>query len=190
MMAIRDSYPEDTLRLLDLLKTNSFQKREVILSSGRKSNFYIDCKQVTLSAEGVYLCGKIMFRMIEDLPGPIHAVGGPTLGADPLVAAVSYTSFLEAHPLPSFIIRKEPKGHGTGQWIEGLGNVPQGGRIVILEDVITTGASSLRAVRRSQEAGLQVVAVLALVDRDEGGREAIEAEGYKVLSVFKRGDFF
>jgi orotate phosphoribosyltransferase len=184
------SMNEHQSRLLELLKTKAFAKREVTLSSGRKSNFYIDCKQVTLSAEGAFLCGKVMFSIVESLPDPIHGVGGPTLGADPLVTAVSYTSYLEAHPLAAFIIRKEPKGHGTGQWIEGLNGLPSGARVAILEDVVTSGASSLRAIEKAREAGLQVLALICLVDRDEGGRAAIEETGTPVFSVFRRGDFF
>ncbi|MCG3173086.1 MAG: Orotate phosphoribosyltransferase [Myxococcota bacterium] len=176
-------------RLSHLLKTYAFEAREVTLSSGKKSNFYIDCKQVTLTAEGAYLIGQLLFHEIEQMDD-IAAVGGLTLGADPLVTAVAYTSYLEAAPVASFIVRKQPKGHGTQAYLEGVKHIPAGSRVVILEDVITTGASALEAVKRSREHGFEVAKVLAVVDRDEGGREAIEAAGLTVFSLFKRGDFF
>ena len=183
-------HSENELRLLELLKEKSFEQREVTLSSGRKSNFYIDCKQVSLSAEGLYLIGHCIFSVIEKLDGPIHAVGGPTLGADPMVSAVSMTSYLESQPIPAFIIRKKPKSHGTQAWIEGASNIPEGGRVVLLEDVITTGATVLDSAKKVEDAGYQIACFVVLVDRDEGAREIIEEAGYKVYSLFRRRDFF
>jgi len=176
-------------RLLAILKEKSYEKREVTLASGKKSNFYIDCKQTTLDAEGSYLVGKLMHEKIQKMPEKIDGVGGLTLGADPIATAISLTSFMAGSPIPAFIIRKEPKGHGTGQWLEGKKNLKDGSRVVIVEDVITTGGSSLKAVQRAKEEGLEVVSLLALVDREEGGRENIEKEGLRLESLFVKGDF-
>ena len=124
------------------------------------------------------------------VPGPdAGAVGGLTLGADPLATATSVASFLAGRPLHAFIVRKEPKGHGTGQWIEGRKTIPDGSRVIVLEDVVTTGGSALRAIERCRAERLEVVACLALVDRLEGGREAIEATGVPLRPLFTRKDF-
>ena len=175
-------------RLLELLRERAFARREVVLSSGQRSNFYIDCKQASLHSEGSFLIGQLSSRMIADLAPQAEAVGGLTLGADPLVSAVALTSFLAGRPLHAFIVRKEPKGHGTGQWIEGFGNLRPGMPVVILEDVVTTGASTLRAIERARQAELDVVHVLALCDRDEGGRDAVIAEA-PLTALFTRHDF-
>lgn len=175
-------------RLLNILKEKSYEKREVTLASGRKSDFYIDCKQTTLDAEGAYLTGKLMYEIIAGLDEKIEGAGGLTLGADPIATAVSISSYEAGKPLPAFIIRKEPKGHGTGQWLEGTKNLKKGSKVVIVEDVVTTGGSSLKAVKRAEESGLNVALILALVDRCEGGRENIEKEGYKLKSLFERSE--
>ncbi|MCG8417863.1 MAG: orotate phosphoribosyltransferase [Proteobacteria bacterium] len=175
-------------RLLELLRELSYQEREVILSSGQRSNFYIDCKQVSLSAEGHFLIGQLFGRVIAAVAPRAEAVGGLTLGADPLASAVSLVSFLAGRPLHAFIVRKEPKGHGTGQWIEGAQNLRPGMPVVIVEDVITTGASTLRAVERARGAELDVVHVVALVDREEGGRQAVTARA-PLTALFVKRDF-
>jgi orotate phosphoribosyltransferase len=176
-------------RLRALLYELSFAERDVVLSSGKRSNFYIDCKQVSLHAEGAFLIGQLMRSVIARVAPGAEAVGGLTLGADPLATAVSMASFLAGQPLHAFVVRKEPKGHGTGQWLEGVSNLRPGMPVVILEDVITTGASTLRAIERTREADLRVVHVVALVDREEeGGREAVEAS-VPVTTLFSRRDF-
>jgi orotate phosphoribosyltransferase len=174
-------------RLLELLRTRSFQEREVTLSSGLKSNFYIDCKQVSLDAEGAALIGELFHEVIEQVAAQALAVGGLTLGADPLATATSIYSFQAGKPRSAFIVRKEPKGHGTGQWIEST-KLPEGAAVVILEDVITTGASTLRAIERSRLAGFNVLHAVGLVDRLEGGREAVEAQ-CPHTTLFTRRDF-
>ena len=174
-------------RLLQLLRTHSFQEREVTLSSGLKSNFYIDCKQVSLAAEGAALIGELFHLVVNEIAPQAVAVGGLTLGADPLATATSLCSFQAGQPRSAFIVRKEPKGHGTGQWVEST-KLPEGAAVVILEDVITTGASTLRAIERSRLAGLNVLCALGLVDRLEGGREAVEAET-PLHTLFTRRDF-
>ncbi|GAB4299096.1 MAG: orotate phosphoribosyltransferase [Myxococcota bacterium] len=176
-------------RLLCLLKEKAFQRKRVTLASGRESDFYIDCRNVSLLAEGLFLIGKQIFEIIENLDTPVEGVGGPTLGADPIVSAVSYTSYLEASPIPAFIIRKEPKSHGSGQWLEGAGAIAKGAPVAIVEDVVTTGMSAIKAAKRAEEAGFKVAVIIALVDRDEGGREEIERAGYKLISLFTRHDF-
>ena len=175
-------------RLLEILKEKSYEKRDVTLASGRKSDFYVDCKQTTLDAEGAYLTGKLMYEIIAAMNEKVDGVGGLTLGADPIATAVSIASFEAESPIPAFIIRKEPKGHGTGQWLEGTKNLEAGANVVILEDVVTTGGSSLKAVKRAEESGLKVLMILTLVDRCEGGRENIEKEGYKLNALFEKGE--
>jgi len=174
-------------RLLELLRTRSFQEREVVLSSGLKSNFYIDCKQVSLDAEGAALIGELFHLVIDEIAPRAVAVGGLTMGADPLATATSILSFQLGRPRAAFLVRKEPKGHGTNQWVEST-NLAAGTPVVILEDVITTGASTLRAIERSRAAGLDVLCALGLVDRLEGGREAVVAET-PLTTLFTRRDF-
>jgi orotate phosphoribosyltransferase len=174
-------------RLRELLRTRAFAEREVVLSSGLRSNFYIDCKQVSLDAEGATLIGALFHAVIDAVAPDAVAVGGLTLGADPLATATSMTSFAAGRPRAAFIVRKEPKGHGTSQWIESAG-LPAGSRVVILEDVITTGASTLRAIERARLAGLVVEHAVALVDRLEGGREAVVALT-PLTVLFTRRDF-
>lgn len=178
--------PKDQLKKL-LLKL-SYEKREVILSSGLKSNFYFDGKQTALHAEGSALIGQLMFELISQKMPQVGAVGGLTLGADPLVSAVSVISALKNHPLHAFIIRKEPKGHGTQNWIEGTKNLKSAMKVAILEDVITTGGSSLKAIERAQNFGLDVVGIISLVDREEGGKQNLEEKGYKVYSLFTKSE--
>jgi orotate phosphoribosyltransferase len=175
-------------RLLELLRIHAFQRRTVTLSSGKTSDFYIDCKQVTLTAEGHFLVGQLMRAAIDRIAPGAEAVGGLTLGADPLVSATSLMSFLAGRPMHGFLVRKEPKGHGTGQWLEGAGRLRPGMQVVVLEDVVTTGASTLRAIERARAAELDVVHVVALVDREEGGREAVEAAA-PLLALFAKRDF-
>lgn len=189
-MSLQD---HDRSRLLELLTQLSFQRRSVKLASGRTSNFYVDCKETALSAEGHLLIGRQLFAAIQAFEARtklrVGGVGGLTLGADPIASAVSLTSALAGAPIPAFIVRKEAKGHGTEAWLEGTKNLAPGSTLVVVEDVITTGGSALKAVTRVREAGFQVPLCLALVDRQEGGREAIEQEGLEVHSLYTRRDF-
>ncbi len=164
----------------------SYEQREVTLASGRKSNFYFDGKQTTLHAKGGLLVGKAFWEEVKKFEGPIDGVGGLTLGADPIATATSIAADLAGESVHAFIIRKEPKGHGTGQWLEGRKNLPPGSRVVIVEDVTTTGGSSIQAVERAEEEGLVVLGIVTLVDREEGARENIEAKGQVLRSVFTR----
>lgn len=177
----------NTEKLRQLLLTKSYQQgKRFRLSSGIESDFYIDGKQTTLSAEGAYLCGKLIFEIIRNNPNKIEAVGGMTLGADPLVTAVSVVSHLEQAPIPAFIVRKESKGHGTGQYIEGLSNLPQGSTVALLEDVVTTGGTLLTVIERVEAAGFKVGLVVTVVDRLEGGAEALAERGYRLEAIFTR----
>jgi orotate phosphoribosyltransferase len=195
------SLEADRARLLDLLRALSFERRKVVLASGRESDFYVDCKRTTLTAEGHVLVGRLLFDRVRRLQPLVRGVGGLTLGADPIASAIALTSFLEqerrgaagaaaaAETVDSFIVRKEPKGHGTGQWIEGRKTIPDGSRVVVIEDVVTTGGSALKAIERCRAERLEPIACLALVDRLEGGREAIEAEGVPLDALYTRKDF-
>jgi orotate phosphoribosyltransferase len=176
-------------RLLDLLKKKAYTRGKVILTSGKESDFYIDCRPVTLHPEGAYLVGKLLFERLQNSREIVQGVGGLTMGADPIATAVSLTSFLEGKPIPAFIIRKEPKKHGRGLWVEGISNLPEGTAVAIVEDVVTTGGSTLKAIERAKEEGLKVVQVLALVDREEGGKENLKKVGYELETLFTRSDF-
>jgi orotate phosphoribosyltransferase len=175
-------------RLLELLTRLSYEQREVTLSSGLKSNFYIDCKQTVLGAEGHFLVGTLINRVIQERAPEVEAVGGLTMGADPLASAVSTMSYLSGRPLQAFYVRKEPKGHGTGQWLEGIKSLRPGMPVAILEDVVTTGGSAMKAITRAREFGLNVRLIVGLVDREEGGREALEREA-PLVTLFRRRDF-
>lgn len=154
------------------------------LVSGSMSSYYFNCKSVTLHPEGMYLIGNIIFDMIKD--NSIKGIGGLTLGADPIANATAYTSYLRKTPIEAFVVRKSAKSHGTMQWIEG--NIKAGDSVVIVDDVITTGKSTIEAINKAIEAGLEVVKVIALIDRQEGGRENIEALGYKVEAVITKDE--
>jgi len=183
------SLDADRARLLELLRTLSFERRKVVLASGKESDFYVDCKRTALTAEGHVLVGRLLFERVRRIRPLVRGVGGLTLGADPIASAVALTSFLENEPVDAFIVRKEPKGHGTGQWIEGRKTIPDGSRVVVIEDVVTTGGSALKAIERCRAEKLDPVLCVALVDRLEGGREAIEATGVPLDPLFTRKDF-
>jgi orotate phosphoribosyltransferase len=191
-MRTNKSTPERT-ELLGMLRTRAFEKRPVTLASGRSSNFYIDCKQVTLDARAHVLIGRQFLDLIRQVEAEqsvrFSGAGGLTMGADPLASAVAMTSSLDGHPLPAFLVRKEPKKHGTESYIEGVKNLAPGGSLVVLEDVVTTGGSALQAVERVRNAGFQVSLVVGLVDRLEGGRERLQQEGLRLETLFDRRDF-
>lgn len=162
----------------------SYVEGEVTLTSGKKSDYYFDCKQTALHPEGGYLIGKLFLEMLKDTPA--KGVGGMTLGADPIVAAVSVLSHLEGRPLPGFIVRKQSKGHGTNQYLEGLKNFTPGDKVALLEDVVTTAGTLVTTVERVRAAGFEVVDVLCVLDREEGGRERLAEAGLTLRSIFTR----
>jgi orotate phosphoribosyltransferase len=170
-------------RLAALLLEKSYRAGEITLTSGRKSDYYFDCKQTALFPEGAWLIGNLLFDL---LPEGIVGVGGMTLGADPLVTAVSLVSHLRGRPMPAFIVRKAAKGHGTNQFLEGLSNFQPGDRVALLEDVVTTGGTLLTVIDRVQAAGLTVGAVVTVLDRREGGSERLAERGFPLLSIFTR----
>lgn len=172
-------------RLAELLLKKSYMEGSFVLTSGRKSDYYFDCKQTALHPEGGWLIGNIFLDMIAR-HGNICGVGGMTLGADPLVSAVSVLSQVRNMPLPGFIVRKTSKGHGTNQYLEGLKNFSPGDQVCMLEDVVTTGGSLITACKRVEDEGLKVVQVICVLDREQGGADALETAGYKLESIFTR----
>ncbi len=151
------------------------------LSSGKLSTYYLDLRTVTLDPEGGYIIGNVVFDIIKD-KNP-DAVGGLTLGADPIAYATSLISYLKDQPVKPFVVRKEPKKHGTGKQIEG--NIKEGDKVFIVEDVVTTAGSCLKAAKVAKEHGLQVLGIVALVDREEGGAQNIKDQGFEFYPVFK-----
>jgi len=171
-------------RLLELLKSKALEIRKVTLSSGRTSDYYLDCKRVTLSPEGAFLTAKLMLEMIRP---EVCAVGGLTLGADPIVSSIAVLSHMQGRDLSALIVRKEPKKHGTMSFVEGP-RLDEGAKVAVVEDVVTSGASLLRAIERIAAAGYQPVQALTLLDRQEGGKEAIEERGFVLQALFSRDD--
>ena len=169
--------------LVQCIKKLSYREGNFTLSSGKKSTFYIDLKATTLHPEGIYRVSELAVDWLEDQGLKVDAVGGLTLGADPLVTGVSLAAFRRGMILPGLIVRKEPKGHGTSRYIEGVDNVSAGSSILILEDVVTTGASSLKAAERLREFGLNPVATFAVVDREDGGGDAIRQSGLEFFAL-------
>ncbi|MGZ6223591.1 MAG: orotate phosphoribosyltransferase [Syntrophales bacterium] len=172
-------------RLAEIILERSFQYRDnppFTLASGKTSNYYFNCKTTTMDPEGMYLIGNILFEMLAD--ANVSAAGGLTLGADPIANALSLISYQKKKPIKSFVVRKDAKNHGTRSGIEG--NIMPGERVAIIDDVITTGGSTITAIQVAQEAGLKVDRVIALVDREEGGRENIKKYIDRVDAVLTR----
>ncbi|MCI5142037.1 MAG: orotate phosphoribosyltransferase [Candidatus Electrothrix sp. ATG1] len=177
---------DERKRLKELLLEKSYRQGSFTLTSGKTSDFYIDGKQTTLDAEGGYLCGRLLFALIKNAPEQISSVGGMTLGADPLVTAVSVVSHLDGNPIPAFIVRKEAKGHGTGNYIEGKKNLEPGSYVALVEDVVTTGGTLIKVIERVENEGFKVGLVVTVVDREEGGAEVLEKAGYPLKAIFTR----
>ena len=182
------SQQDKRARLIQLLAERSFERRKVTLASGRESDFFIDCKQTMLTAEGHALIGELMFELLAELP-PCEAVGGVELGGCPLASAVSLVSFQRGRPLNALYVRKAKKDHGTTKLVEGDKSLKPGLKVALLEDVVTTGGSSLKAVESLKAAGADVVGIVALVDRLEGGAETIRASGLPLVTLATRRDF-
>ncbi len=188
-----DAVGDSRDQLLRLLVRHSFQYSAdpiFTLASGRKSHYYINCKKTTFMSEAMPLLGRLFFeriKAVEQRDGRrIDALGGLTLGADPIAYATAYHSALEGKPIQAFSVRKEPKAHGAQKWVEGFEEA--GARVAILEDVVTTGASTLKAIDGALHAGFKIAAVLALVDRQEGGREALQKLGYMLEAIYTAED--
>ncbi len=174
-------------RLAEIILEKSFQYRDnppFTLASGKTSNYYFNCKTTTMDPEGMYLIGNILFDMLGD--ADISAAGGLTLGADPIANALSLISYQKNKPIKSFVVRKDVKDHGTKKAVEG--NVTTGERVVIIDDVITTGGSTITAIEIAREAGLVIDRVIALIDREEGGRENIKKYVDRIDAVLTRSE--
>lgn len=172
--------------LFALLATRSAKRGTFTLASGRQSTLYIDARVTTMSPEGLALIGPLGLEAIRDVGWPADAVGGLTLGADPIACAIAYASASTAVPIRAFTVRKEPKTHGTGKLIEGA--FKPGDQVVVIEDTVTTGGSARRAIEAVRAAGGTVLGVLALVDREEGGRETLEDDGVRVVALARASD--
>ena len=169
--------------LLELLKKYAYKKGDYTLSSGKTTDHYVNCKPVTLTGRGLTLSSVILLSAIEE---DCRAIGGLTLGADPLVSGMAVVSGLDRAPMDALIVRKEAKGHGTGAWIEGP-DLPEGTKVTVIEDVITTGGSAIQAVKRLRDAGYKVDRVVSIVDRQENGEAdtAMKLTGLELHSIFK-----
>ena len=181
------TYDDMKLRLAEIILEKSFQYRDnppFTLASGKMSNYYFNCKTTTMDPEGMFLIGNILFEMIGD--ADISAAGGLTLGADPIANALSLISYQKNKPIKSFVVRKDAKDHGIKKAVEG--NITSGERVAILEDVITTGGSTITAIEIAREAGLLIDCVIALIDREEGGRENIKKYIGRVDAVLTRSE--
>jgi len=172
--------------LITLLATRSAKRGSFTLASGRQSSLYIDARITTMSPDGLALIGPLGLEAIREAGWRADSVGGLTLGADPIAYAIAYASAATGAPVRAFTVRKEPKTHGTGRLIEGP--FKQGDSVVVIEDTITTGSSALRAIDAVRASGGSVAGVLALVDREEGGREALEAKELRVISLARASE--
>jgi orotate phosphoribosyltransferase len=176
----------DDESLRHLLLQRSIKRGSFVLSSGQQSTYYIDCRLATMSAEGMTLIGRMGWEAIRRVGWRPAAIGGLTMGADPVAYAIAASSFGSPEPVDAFSVRKEPKDHGTARLIEG--NFNSGDAVVVIEDVITTGDSARKALAAVEEAGGKVLGVLAVVDREEGGRVALESDGRRVVTLTTASD--
>ncbi len=193
-------------RLKTLIQEKCVLRGDFVLASGQRSKVYFDCKRATLDPEGIHIIATLLLERIDELARkdgrPFDAIGGPTIGADPIVGHVAGLSWQRAetahqaaagapthgaHPRPlrAFLVRKETKAHGTERTIENV--IASGSRVAIFEDVVTTGASTLEAIRKAQEGGLEIAAVFAVIDREQGGAEALGH--FRYYPLFKKSDF-
>jgi orotate phosphoribosyltransferase len=175
---------EHRKRLARILMERSYLEGDFTLASGRKSDYYFDCRQTSLHPEGAWLIGTLFNAMLADLP--VKAVAGMTMGADPLISATSVLSHIQGRPLAGLIVRKNAKDHGTGRQVEGAGNVSPGDSVAMLEDVVSTGGSVLEACKRILGLGLKIPVICTVLDRGEGGREQLLAAGYPLRAIFTR----
>ena len=181
MMSHRD-------KLANLLRAKSIKRGDFTLASGKKSNYYLDCRLTTLDAEGARLTGYCVLELLDEMGVQPDAIGGLSMGADPVVSAAIVVSAIEKRPVQGFLVRKEAKDHGRKRQIEGMEETrgkpaAAGKRVAIVDDVCTTGGSTLEAIAAAEREGCEVVAVISLVDREEGGSDALRAK-YNYRSVF------
>ncbi|MCD4780459.1 MAG: orotate phosphoribosyltransferase [Candidatus Omnitrophica bacterium] len=172
---------QDRSRLLSNIQSNAYFREKIILSSGKESDYYIDARLVTLTSEGAYLCARLIMDSIK--ADVYDAIGGPTLGADPLIGAVGVLSFQQGKPVNTFIIRKSPKKHGRQQQIEGP-ELPGGSKVVLLDDVATTGKAFIQSLDVLEPLGIEVIKAICIVDRGEGAKRALADRGCLLESLF------
>jgi orotate phosphoribosyltransferase len=174
-------------RLYRLIKEKAYHEGEIKLASGKTSNYYIDARAVTLSSEGAYLVGRLLFDLVKDLN--IEAVGGPTMGADPMVGALAAVSCQLKKPINAFLIRKTPKAHGRMRQVEGP-EISEGAEVVLVDDVATTGGSLIDSIATLKNSGVCVKKAIVIVDREEGAADNLSQHGCQLISIFKASDFF
>jgi orotate phosphoribosyltransferase len=184
---IKDTTVYDKPALLALVREKALKFGDFTLASGKKAKYYLDGKQVTLDAQGAMLIAEGLLDLLKAGPKMPQAVGGMSIGADPITASVITMAAVRGLPMLGFMVRKEAKGHGTNKYLEGP--VQPGMEAVIVEDVVTTGGSSLSAIERCEQFGLKIVGVLAIIDRMEGGAEAFQSRGYPFRSLLTIRDF-
>lgn len=178
---------DDQLRELGaIIRRKSLQVGDFVLSSGKRSNYYLDCRTTTLDPRGALLIGRVILQKIREKDIQADAIGGLTMGADPIATAIAVVSELEGQPISAFIVRKETKDHGTQRFIEGYDGKP-GSRVIVVDDVCTTGDSIMKAAEKAEQAGYEVVATFCVVDREEGGAEMISKK-YPFYSLFTAKD--
>ena len=177
---------QDKQKLFDIIKKNGFFKEKIILSSGKESDYYIDARRVTLMAEGAYLCAKLILELVKN--DKFDAIGGPTLGADPFLGALGVLSYQAGKPVNTFIVRKAPKAHGKQQQVEGP-LLPGGARVILVDDVATTGKAFLESIDVLTKMGIKPTKAVCIVDRSEGAREALAQKGCELVSIFTANDF-
>ncbi len=176
----------DKTRLFGLLKNNAFFKGKVILSSGKESDHYFDARLVTLSASGAYYTARVILDMVKD--DPLDAIGGPTLGADPMVGAIGALSHQQGRPLNTFIIRKTPKAHGKQRQVEGP-LLKEGARVVLIDDVATTGKALVESIEALSKVKVTILKAICIIDRREGAAGALARYGVELQSVFTADEF-
>ena len=176
-----DIIQHDKEKLLEIIKREAYFREKIILSSGKESDYYIDARRVTLKPEGAYLCAKIILDLVKG--DHYDAIGGPTLGADPMIGAIGVLSFQAGTPRNTFIIRKAPKAHGKQQHMEGP-LLKEGSRVILIDDVATTGKAFLESMDVLTKMNIQVVKAICIVDRREGAQEALAQKGCTLVSIF------
>lgn len=176
----------DRQAFFEILKKDAFFKEKIILSSGKESDYYIDARRVTLTSAGAFYCAKLM--LAEVARDAYDAIGGPTLGADPILGAINVLAHQSGAPLNSFIIRKAPKAHGKQQQIEGP-DLPVNAKVVLVDDVATTGKAFVQSLEVLNACGVKAVKALCIVDRGEGAKEAVAQAGCELVSLFTAQDF-
>jgi len=172
--------------LFNLIKKEAFFKKRVVLSSGKVSNYYIDLRRITLQSKGAYLVASLLWEEIKK--ERFSFIGGPTLGADPILSALAYHSYLKKRPIKTFIVRKERKKHGQAQLIEGP-HLEKNSRVIIIDDVATTGSSLVESARKILSSRGRIIKAWVVVDREEGAREALSKLKIPLYSLFRLSDF-